>query len=92
MKSILQLEKQCYICGTLQNLNCHHVFPGSRRQTSEKWGCKVWLCMNHHTGNEGVHRDTAKLLKLKQNCQRKFEELYGHEKFMSVMGRNYLEE
>ena len=31
-------------------------------------------------------------LRLKRECQQRFEELYGHEKFMEVFKKNYLVE
>lgn len=41
--------------------------------------------------DHGVHFDKALDLQLKQECQRRFEALYGHDTFMEVFGRNYLE-
>lgn len=42
--------------------------------------------------NVGVHgRDGHKVdLRLKQDCQRKFEETHTREEFMAIIGRNYL--
>lgn len=56
MDSIIQVEKECYFCGTTQNLECHHIFGGPDRKNSEAFGLKIWLCHKHH--NEppyGVH-------------------------------------
>lgn len=91
MKSILQSEKECFICKTTAGLEEHHIFPGSRRRASEKWGCKVWLCNRHHTGADGVQWNARKSLKLKQLAQSKYEQLYGHEAFINAFGKNYLE-
>ena len=39
-----------------------------------------------------THLDVYKRqLQLKQECQRRFEALHGHDTFMEVFGRNYLE-
>ena len=90
--SIMQTEKECYITGSTEGLHKHHVFPGSRRKASEKWGCWVWLRGDwHNLSNYGVHFNKDLDRKLKQEIQEKFEELYGHDKFMEVFGRNYIE-
>ena len=89
-KSILQTKRECLICKTTLNLQEHHVFEGRNRQNSEKWGMKVWLCMNHHTGDEGIHLDEKKNKRLKAAAQRVFEAKYGHDQFMKVFRRNYL--
>lgn len=87
-KSIMQDEKVCYVTGAVNCLDKHHCFHGSRRKQADKWGCWVWL--NHdvhmalHQRNIGLDRD------IKSACQKRFEQLYGHEKFMQVFGKNYL--
>jgi hypothetical protein len=89
-KSIMQDEKVCFVTGATKGLDLHHVYAGSRRKLSDKWGCWVWLAhdvhMDLHERNPGLDRD------LKDLCQRRFEELYGHEKFMAVFGKNYIRE
>ena len=90
-KSIMQDTKECYITGSRINLHRHHVYAGSRRALSEKWGCWVWLRADYHNmSNHGVHFDTALDLRIKQETQKRFETLHGHEKFMEVFGKNYL--
>lgn len=82
----------CYICGTMQYLEYHHVFSGTaNRKMADKYNCIVRLCKGCHTEYpHAVHRDAEQALKLKQDGQRAFEEKYGHEAFMQVFGRNYL--
>ncbi len=91
MRSILQKEKKCWLCGTTIDLHRHHVFGGSaNRAKSEKYGLTVYLCAPHHNMSaSGVHFDKAFDRQLKAWAQGKFEEIYGHEKFMDVFGRNY---
>jgi hypothetical protein len=92
-KSIVQQDmSRCWFCGTTQNLHIHEIFFGSaNREKSIKWGCYVSLCGKHHNqSKEGVHFDKNFNNCLKQVAQRKFEERYGHEKFMEVFNRNYL--
>ncbi len=91
MDSILQDKKECYITGWTTELHKHHIYPGSRRKASEQWGCWVWLRSDwHNLASYGVHFNRDLDLKLKCKCQERFEELYGHEKFVEVFGRNYL--
>lgn len=93
MKSIIQHERQCLVCGSW-NIEDHHIFFGvSKRKLSEKYGLKVWLCPTHHRGHQGVHgRDGHKLDKeIKQLGQKSFEYHYGtREEFIKIFGRSYL--
>lgn len=91
--SIMQTEKECYITGSTYNLHRHHIYAGSRRKISEEQGFWVYLTgALHNQSNEGVHgKDGHALdLKLKQDCQRKFEENHSREEFIELIGRNYL--
>jgi len=91
LDSILQDRRECYITGATEGLHKHHVYAGSRRKASEQWGCWVWLRWDWHNGAPyGVHQNPDLDRRLKQECQERFEELYGHEKFMEVFGKNYL--
>ena len=87
----MQSQKECYITGSTQGLHKHHVFFGSRRKASDKWGCWVWLRYDWHNGsNYGVHFNHELDMRLKCETQERFEQLYGHEKFFEVFGKNYL--
>lgn len=89
--SILQTEKECYFCGAVSGLECHHILAGTaNRRISEKYGLKVWLCHKHHTGAEGAQYDKVRGYQLKMAAQEKFEEIHGHELWMKVIGKNYL--
>lgn len=92
MKSIIQREKQCLICGSW-NIEDHHIFFGNaNRKQSEKYGLKVWLCPTHHRGTIGVHgKDGHKLdMQLKELGQKAFEWKHTREEFIKIFGRNYL--
>lgn len=91
----MQDTKECYITHAPYHLALHHIFAGGRRKLSEEWGCWVWLRADfHNLADYGVHGKNGHELdmRLKRECQKKFEELYGHEKFMEVFKKNYLEE
>lgn len=87
-KSILQSEKECFITGSLVDLDRHHVFAGSRRKASEKFGCWVWL--RHDIHMELHDRNKALDKMLRRTCQEKFEEIYSHQEFMDIFGKSYL--
>ena len=91
--SILQRDKACYICGTTQNLDRHHIFFGTaNRRLSEEDGCVVYLCRRHHTGGAGVHNNRKVDLTLKARCEEAWLEEYDKtiEDFIKRYGRNYL--
>ena len=91
MESAIQSEKCCFVCETTSNIHCHHVFGGvANRKLSEKYGMKVYLCQEHHTGNAGVHFNREMDDKLKKYAQERFEAVYGENtRFEDIFGRNY---
>jgi hypothetical protein len=97
-KSIMQTEKECYICRELygvQNtytLEEHHCTHGTaNRQMAEKYGLKVHLCWCHHRSSQGVHHNRQLDLFLIQTAQSCFEEQVGsREEFMRIFGKNWL--
>lgn len=102
-KSILQGDtKECYVCrkrygmSAVGGLQRHHIYYGNKnRSVSEKNGFWVWLMpIWHNASNVAVHcKNGAALdLELKRDCQRKFEETHTREEFLSLIGRNYLDE
>ena len=81
MKSILQDEKECYICKTTSGLHLHHVFFGTyRRKQSDKYGVTVCLCQKHHME---LHAKRDLQLRLFEIAQTKFEEILGAHIFKS---------
>lgn len=90
-KSILQDGKFCYLCGARDGLQTHHVWGGvANRPISEKYGLKVWLCHECHTGPHGAQYDKATNLFLKQQAQRAFEKTHTRAEWMSLIRKNYL--
>lgn len=87
----MQTNKECYITHDLHNLHKHHIYMGAFRKKSEQYGCYVYLRADwHNMSSYGVHFNRELDLRLKKECQKKFEERYGHEKFMEVFKKNYL--
>jgi len=91
MKSIMQEDDRCYLCGRQSGLETHHVLSGTaNRRLSEKYGLKVRLCHNCHTGKEGAQYELKLNRGLKKEAQEAFEKIWGHEKWMEVFRKNYL--
>ncbi len=93
-KSILQTDKECFICHTERNLHFHHIYFGTgRREISDKNGFTCYLCYEHHEGTFGVHGKFGREIDLflKRECQKKFEKSKSREEFMRLIGRNYCE-
>jgi hypothetical protein len=81
--------EHCFICQSQRNLQEHHCFGAGNRKLSTKYGLTIPLCIDCHTGNKGVHNNYQLKLYVMRVAQKKFEDKYGHEEFMKVIGRNY---
>lgn len=95
--SIMQTRRECYICRvkynvvTTRGLEKHHVLNGALRPFSEAYGLKVWLCHQHHNEPpEGVHHSAETMEWLKGRGQAAFEGRYGHLRWMTDVGKDYL--
>ena len=87
----MQESKECYVTGSQSNLHRHHVYGGSNRSNSEKYGCWIWLRADYHNmSDHGVHFDKELDLAIKQQTQVRFKAIWGRDRFMEVFGRNYL--
>lgn len=102
MKSILHDKRDgtCYLCILLhgdydrKSTQEHHVvFGTSNRRLSEKYGLKVYLCMEHHLhdgGPEAVHRNANIRRLLAEQAQMVFEKKYPSLSFRTIFGMNYI--
>lgn len=103
MKSIMHDKNSgtCYLCMLLHNDHSekrirqehHAVFGTANRKLSEKYGLKVYLCLNHHEeGKEAVHKNAGTALLVKKKAQAAFEARWPELDFKAVFGKNYLED
>ena len=98
MKSILQKDDdRCYLCGGYENgdhLDWHHVFEGSRRQLSEKYGLTVKLhhfrC--HQFSPKAVHCNSETMIELKKKAQEDAMRYYGWniDEWIKIFGKSWL--
>lgn len=87
-------ERECYVCGS-PYVECHHIYGGvGRRPISDREGCWVYLCREHHQGRTGVHRDPAMMRTLREDCERRWCAANGKtpDDFRKVFGVNYIDE
>ena len=90
--------RECFLCGkngSSDPLDKHHIFGGSNRKKSERFGLTVDLCHNecHIFGKHAVHNDANVMQRLHEYGQRKAMEEQGWsiEDFIREFGKNYLE-
>lgn len=91
MKSIITDDKHCFLCGSAQWIEIHHIFGGANRKNSTKYGLVVPLC--HYCHNEppnGVHHNKERMDQLHKIGQEKFEEVYPDLDFLKIFHKNYL--
>ena len=90
-KSIItdNMEK-CFLCGSYYHIEKHHIFGGSNRKFSEKYGLYVPLChWCHNEPPNGAHFNKEVMDELHRLGQEGFEEHYPELDFMKIFGRNY---
>ena len=106
MKSIMQKEKECYLCrleaekqgyyGELPHagLHRHHVIYGKgNRKKSEQYGLWVYLCAarHHEYGPQAVHNNRKNRILLCRAAQETFEMKYPRSLFLQEFGISYLD-
>lgn len=98
MKSIIQEDRTfCFLCGmnaNLEPLDEHHIYGGSNRKNSEKYGLKVYLhhCKCHIFGKESVHQNGEINRALKAQVQRIAMQHYkwSVDDFRKIFGKSYI--
>ena len=93
MKSIMQKNKECYVCHTTIGLHIHHICEGRNRNNSEKYGLWIYLCGRHHNlSNEGIHFNKELDLSIKKQAEQIWLDYYNKDidDFISVFYINYL--
>lgn len=93
----MMAQRCCWRCGRNGRgdpLDRHHIFGGSRRKKSEKYGLVVDLCHYrcHELGPEAAHNNAETMQALHEYGQRKAmaEQGWSTEDFIREFGKNYL--
>lgn len=93
-KTIMQENKECFLCGTTNDLHLHHIIFGKNRKKCDEDKLTIYLCREHHEGTNGVHGKNGHKLDmwLKQRAERKWCEYYKRtiSEFIDRYGKNYL--
>lgn len=91
------MARECWLCGRNgcgDPLDKHHIFGGTNRKKSEKYGLYVYLCHDrcHENGPEAAHRNRATMQLLHEYGQQLAMEENGWtvEDFRFEFGKNYL--
>ena len=91
MRSVIYNDsnEKCFLCGSYNGIQEHHIFGGPDRKKSETFGLKVHLCYLCH---DRVHGKNGKPMMdmLHEIGQRTFEETYDREKFRKEFRKSYL--
>lgn len=85
--------EKCYICGSHQLIEVHHIFGAANRKLSTQYGLVVPLCKYcHNLPPNGVHHNRKNALKLKAEAQEAAMLYYSwsKEEFRRIFGKNYL--
>ena len=89
--------RRCWRCGATGGadpLDRHHIFGGSNRKKSEKYGLVVDLCHHrcHIFGKEAVHQNAETMQKLHEYGQQKamYEQGWTIDEFRAVFGKSYI--
>lgn len=90
-------QRKCWLCGeygAVDPLDRHHIFGGSNRKKSEKYGLVVYLCHHecHIFGKKAVHQNAETMQALHEYGQRKAMEENGWtvDDFRRIFGKNYI--
>lgn len=98
LKSIMQVDEECFICGRKGFLHIHHCLFGNKRRLADEDGLWVYLCPScHELGKHAVHGSSAEGIRRKKmlQCyaQACWEKNYGtRAEFIERYGRSYLDE
>jgi hypothetical protein len=81
----------CYFTGK-SPVERHHVFGGSNRKNSERFGFVVPLSPELHPNGVHAGRDAKQIdIRMKTWCQDYFEHMHGaREDFIKIFGKSYL--
>lgn len=73
----------CYITGATQNVDPHHIFGGSNKAVSEKYGFMLPLRSDWHRGTKySIHEDRNLSVMYRMRCQ---------EYYINILGKSWAE-
>lgn len=88
--SILSNERKSYLSGKTGTLHKHHIKNGPYRNKAEKYGVWCYLTAEEHNKLHSTKEGQEVATWLKQEAQKKFEQIWSRELWMKEFKRNYL--
>ena len=85
--------RQCHICGSTQWIERHHVFGGSNRKNSERYGLVADLshfCHNEPPDGEHFNRENRERLQAEFQRRAMLENGWTAEDFRAVFHKSYI--
>lgn len=80
----------CVVCGS-PYVQKHHILFGNKRKAADIRGYILPLCVEHHTGGNGIHRNRGMQLYWMQLAQQHYERHFGSRSdFITEFGKSYL--
>lgn len=79
----------CGLCTIHANCDPHHVFPGTARQISDRYGAVIYLCRTCHRKVHD-HPKAYKWLQAKVQAEVMFRNGWGMDEWMEHFHKNYL--
>ena len=91
MKSIMTQDfARCYLCGSTEHLEIHHIMGGATRDKSTEYGLVVPLCRSCHDKLHFSKDSRAMTDELRRKAQANFLKAYPDEDWLKIFHRNYL--
>lgn len=82
-----EVSEECFFCGRPRE-QIHHIFPGSCRKNSTKYGFLLPLCAKCHAE---IHRNKQMMDETKRMAQMRYEaEIGTREQFIKEFIKSYL--
>lgn len=93
MDSIIQKEKECFVCHSQRFLELHHCMHGTaNRKIADRLGLVIWLCPYCHRGKSGVHQNADLDMMIKKIAEQAYLDYYhaNIDDWIRQFGKNYL--
>lgn len=79
----------CYICGRYAPLDRHHIFEGTKRKVSEKYGLVIHICRDCHTAVH-LHPKEYEWLKKEAQVKAMLDNGWSTDEFIERFGKSYV--
>lgn len=81
------VKDYCELCGSVSNLEVHHLMRGSSREMADKYGYKLCVCHACHTA---IHHDGDLEMQLRRKAEQAHVDQYGEQDLIQKFGKSHL--